>query len=361
MTERRESLTVQPDEAGLRLDALIAQRGLTLTRSRADKLAKSGAVLVDGRETRSGHRVAAGEQIEVLLPAEAGVGPPGAEAVPLDIVFEDDHILVVSKPQGMVVHLGPGRLSGTLVNALLAHTQSLASGAGPHRPGIVHRLDRDTSGLMVVAKTDAAYEGLSRQVQEREVERRYLALVWGAIREDRLLIDVPIGHHVGEWTRMAAVPRPDAERRVRSATTDIRVAERLGPMTLVDARPLTGRTHQIRVHLAYQGHPVVADRVYGIRRGRQAKAALDAATLTQVRALPGHALHAQTLIFVHPVSGQTLRFSTPPPPALSGLVSSLRREARRGSGRADTRTETRATGPETKKDGREEVGRTEAP
>ncbi|MCJ7823217.1 MAG: hypothetical protein MUQ26_09120, partial [Armatimonadetes bacterium] len=130
---------------------------------------------------------------------------------------------------------------------------------------------------------------------------------------------------------------------------------------LVDARPVTGRTHQIRVHLAYQGHPVVGDRVYGIRRGRQAKAALDAATLTQVRALPGHALHAQTLIFVHPVSGQTLRFSTPPPSALSGLVSYLRREARRGTGRAEIRTGTRASGPKTKKDGREEVGRTEAP
>ena len=361
MKERRESFTVWPDEAGLRLDALVAQRGLTLTRSQAERLAKSGSVRVNGREARPGHRVAAGEQIEVLLPAEAGVSPPGAEAVPLDIVFEDDHILVVNKPQGMVVHLGPGRLSGTLVNALLAHTPSLASGGGPHRPGIVHRLDRDTSGLMVVAKTDAAYEGLSRQVVEREVERRYLALVWGAIREDRLLIDVPIGHHLGEWTRMAAVPRPDAERRVRSAATDIRVAERFGPATLVDARPVTGRTHQIRVHLAYQGHPVVGDRVYGLRRARQEKAALGAAALTQVRALPGHALHAQTLIFVHPVSGQRLQFSISPPPALSGLVSYLRREATRGSRPADTRAQARVSGAKTKKDGREEVGQAGAP
>ncbi len=361
MTERRETLTVRPDEAGLRLDALVAQRGLTLTRSQAERLAKSGSVRVNGREARPGLRVTAGERIEVRLPAEAGVTAPGAEAVPLDIAFEDDHILVVNKPQGMVVHLGPGRASGTLVNALLAHTRSLASGGGPHRPGIVHRLDRDTSGLMVVAKTDPAYEGLSRQVREREVERRYLALVWGAVREDRLLIDVPIGRHLGEWTRMAAVPRPEGERRVRSAATDIRVAERLGPATLVEARPVTGRTHQIRVHLAYQGHPVVGDRVYGLRRARQEKAALNPAILNQVRALPGHALHAQTLIFVHPVSGQTLRFSTPPPPALSGLVSYLRREAARGSRPADTCPEAESFRPKTKKDGREEVGQAGAP
>jgi 23S rRNA pseudouridine1911/1915/1917 synthase len=294
--------------------------------------------------------------VEVWLPAEAGDGRPGPEGIALDILFEDDHVLVVNKPQGMVVHPGAGRSSGTLVNALLGHTESLASGGGPHRPGIVHRLDRDTSGLMVVAKSEVAYAGLSRQVRQREMERRYLALVWGRVREDRLLIDVPIGRHLGDWRRMAAVPRAEAGRRVRSAVTDIRVSERLGPVTVVEARPATGRTHQIRVHLAHQGHPVVGDGVYGLRRARQEKAALDAETLARVRGLPGHALHAQMLSFAHPVSGQELRFSAPAPGAMSGLVAHLRGrhlgESGGNAGGRERRTESA---------GRKEEGRKGAP
>ncbi len=327
MKEKRESLTVQSEEDGLRLDALIAQRGLGITRSQAERLAKSGHVSVNGRTGRAGQRLAAGETVEVRLPVAETDGGPVPEAMPVDILFEDDHVVVVYKPQGMVVHPSAGRDSGTLVNALLAGARSLASGAGPHRPGIVHRLDRDTSGLMVVAKSDEAYVELSRQVRRRELERRYLALVWGGLREDRVLIDVPIGRHLGDWKRMAAVPQPVSGRRTRSAMTDVRVVERLGPITLVEARLGTGRTHQIRVHLAHQGHPVVGDRVYGRRRARRDMAALEEGVLRSVKALRGHALHAQTLSFHHPVSGQELRFSAPPPRAMLGLLIHLRERA----------------------------------
>jgi 23S rRNA pseudouridine1911/1915/1917 synthase len=337
--EEPVSLMVGAEEAGLRLDVFVSQRGLALTRSQVERLAKSGRVCVSGRAARAGCRLAAGEEVEVWRPVgvsgsgACGEGRPAPEAIALEILFEDDDVLVVNKRQGMVVHPGAGRRSGTLVNALLAHTRSLASGPAPHRPGIVHRLDRDTSGLMVVAKSEAAYAELSRQVRERELERRYLGLVWGRVREDRLLIDVPIARHVRDRKRMAAVPRPaDARggRRVRSAVTEVRVLERLGPATLVEARLATGRTHQIRVHLAHRGHPVVGDQVYGLRRARQEKAALQAEALAQVRALAGHALHAQTLCFRHPVSGQELRFSVPPPMEMARLLGHLRRKTREG-------------------------------
>ena len=329
MKEERRSLTVRAEEAGLRLDVFVAQRGLSLTRSQTEKLAKSGRVELGGRPARAGRRVAPGERVEVWLPAKTVDESPVPEPIPFDIFFEDDHVLVLDKPQGLIVHPSAGRRGGTLVNALLAHTRSLAAGSGPHRPGIVHRLDRDTSGLMVVAKSEAAYGELSRQVRGRELERRYLAVVWGRVGPDRLLIQVPVGRHLREGTRMAAVPRPEGGRRVRSAITDVRVAERLGVATLVEARLETGRTHQIRVHLAHQGHPVVGDRVYGLRRARREKAALEEGTLAYVRALRGHALHAQSLRFRHPVSSQMLQFSAPPPAPMSALLAHLRQKIRK--------------------------------
>ena len=194
---------------------------------------------------------------------------------------------MVNKPRGMVVHPAAGRTSGTLVNALLAHTKDLAAGSGSYRPGIVHRLDRDTSGLLVVAKTDSAYAGLSRQVRKHEMDRRYLALVWGDVREDRLVIDVPIGRHERERTRMEAVVGPRTGRTIRAAHTDVSVLQRSGGMTLVEALLGTGRTHQIRVHLAHIGHPVVGDPVYGLRQARRQKAALPADVLKLVQQLGG--------------------------------------------------------------------------
>jgi 23S rRNA pseudouridine1911/1915/1917 synthase len=328
MTEETESLEVGPNDAGQRLDVFLAQRIEPLTRSQAERLAKSGRVRVNGRPAAAGHRVVAGEHVDVSLPS-APPERPQAEEIPLAILFEDEHIIVVNKPRGMVVHPAGGRHSGTLVNALLSHARTLASGAGPHRPGIVHRLDRDTSGLLVVAKTDEAYTHLSGQVRRRELERHYLALVWGRIREDRLLIDVPIGRHPRDGTRMAAVPRPSDGRKVRSARTDVIVLDRLGPVTLVEARLGTGRTHQIRVHLAHQGHPVVGDPAYGLRRSRRERVALDSAARELLRGLRGQALHAHLLRLRHPVGGQELTFTAPLPAEMAALVSHLSATGRR--------------------------------
>jgi 23S rRNA pseudouridine1911/1915/1917 synthase len=317
-------MTVEAQEDGMRLDVFLAQRPLDVSRSQAERLAKSGSVLVAGAVASPGRRLSAGERVEVTLPAPHDA-VPAPEQTPLEILFEDEHLAVVNKPQGMVTHPGAGRTTGTLVNALLGRVASLAAGAGPERPGIVHRLDRDTSGLLVVAKNEASYRELSRQVRERELERRYLALAWGSIPEDRILIDLPIGRQLRDRQRMAAVPRPAPGRRVRAAVTDIRVLERFGSITLVEARLPTGRTHQIRVHLAHQGYPVVGDRVYGLRKARQGKAASDAETLALVKKLPGQALHAQFLRFRHPATDQDVSFSVPPPPEMGGLLAHLRK------------------------------------
>jgi 23S rRNA pseudouridine1911/1915/1917 synthase len=317
-------LEVRPEESGLRLDAFLAQRNLGLTRSQAAKLCLEEAVRIGGKPAVGGRRVEAGDRVEVALPAAPGA-PLGAEPIPLEILFEDDHLLVVNKPQGMVVHPGIGHHSGTLVNALLAHHPALRDVGQPHRPGIVHRLDRDTSGLMLVAKIEDAYLELARQVRAREVERRYLALIWGQMPEDLMIIEIPIGRHLRNPRRMAAVPEPEDGRKVRSATTEVQVMERFGPVTLVEARIATGRTHQIRVHLAHQGYPVVGDHTYGLRRAQQEKLGLDAEALRLALALPGQALHAHTLCFPHPASGQIMRFSASPPQAMADLILRLGR------------------------------------
>jgi 23S rRNA pseudouridine1911/1915/1917 synthase len=324
VSESLTSTVVSEQEAGLRLDVFVVRQEPALTRSQVEKLTKSKRVRVNGKAARAGHKLRVGDRVELELPASSGDEGPAPERVRLDILYEDEDLLVVNKPQGMVVHPGPGRASGTLVNALLGHTQVLAKGAGKHRPGIVHRLDRDTSGLMVVAKSDAAFAELSRQVRDRRLERHYLALVWGRVRQDRIVVDTPIGHHRKEWLRMAAVPQPQAGQRVRWAATDVRVLERLAQMTLVEALPATGRTHQIRVHLAHQGHPIVGDRTYGLRRARREQTALDIHTLSRVRALEGQALHAQSVRFRHPASGQELSFSVGPPETMAELLIHLR-------------------------------------
>jgi 23S rRNA pseudouridine1911/1915/1917 synthase len=307
---------------GQRVDSFLAGRDIGLTRSQAERLAKAGKVFIGGRSVAAGHRVVSGDVVEVeSLPRVAGA--PAPEPIPLEVLFEDQDLLVINKPSGLVVHPGVGRDSGTIVNALLARGGSLAKGAGEHRPGIVHRLDKDTSGLMVVAKTDAAYADLAGQVKRREMDRRYLALVWGNVREDRLVIDVPIGRHLADPTRMAAVSGPSEGRRTRAARTDVRVVERYGPMTLVEARLETGRTHQIRVHLAHQGHPVVGDPTYGLRRARQGQASISGGMLTLVRGLRGQALHAHMLRFRHPTGGQEITLTAPMPPDMASLVSHL--------------------------------------
>ncbi len=317
------SLIVDSSEAGKRLDTFLAGADLGLTRSQAERLVKDGRVLVNGRPAAPGRRLVAGETIEVALPEAVTSAAPRPESIPLNILFEDNDLIVLNKPRGMVVHLGAGRTTGTLVNALLAHTSQLAEGSGSHRPGIVHRLDRDTSGLLVVAKTDDAYAGLSGQVKKREMDRRYLALVWGNVPEDRLIIDVPIGRHQRERKRMAVVVGVPEARAVRSAHTDVTVVQRFGIITLVEARLSTGRTHQIRVHLAHIGHPVVGDPMYGLRQARRQKATLPGGTLALVQQLSGQALHAHHLRFRHPASSQEITFSAPMPADMARLVAYL--------------------------------------
>jgi len=331
MDQAATILEVHAEEAGLRLDVFLAQRGVGLTRSQAEKLAKEGRVSVEGQVAQPGRRLAPGERVELVLPRPAPRGPL-PEPISLDILFEDEHLAVVNKPQRMAVHPGLGRPTGTLVNALLARYPNLGGGL-PHRPGIVHRLDKDTSGLMVVARTEQAFEDLSHQVRSRELERRYLALAWGQPGEDRMIVEVPIARHSRAWGRMAAVASADDARQVRAARTELQVLERLGPMTLVEARLATGRTHQIRVHLAHLGHPVVGDRVYGTRQARKEKLALDAETLKLVAALPGQALHAHLLSFRHPVTGQRMSFSVPPPREMAELTGRLRGVAQQAGDR----------------------------
>ncbi len=316
------NLTVDADAQGHRLDAFVA-RATSLPRARAEKLIRDGAVLVNGQPAKPGLRLEPGMQVQVSVPAPPSPTPL-PESIPLTLLFEDQHLLVLNKPPGLAVHPGAGRDRGTLVNALLAHVPGL-SGGESFRPGIVHRLDRDTSGVLVVAKTPRAFAGLSEQVRAHTMERRYLALAWGRIREDHVVIDVPIGRHLTERTRMAAVPSPAADRTVRAASTDLRVQERFAHLTLLEARLETGRTHQIRVHLAYLGHPVVGDPVYGRRIAQRLELELDDDLRTLVEALPGQALHAHTLGFTHPLTGQRLTFSASPPPEMARLLVHLHR------------------------------------
>ena len=317
MSDTWRTLEVQASQGGLRVDAFLAQH-VGVTRSQVEKLAKQGGVLVNGRPAKPGRRLEPGERVQAQLPppVEPGLRP---EPIPLTILYEDDSLIVLAKPSGLVVHPGAGRAGGTLVNALLAHCPTLVGGERD-RPGIVHRLDRDTSGVMVVAKGVESYQCLSRQVRSREMDRRYLALAWGVIREDHLIIAVPITQHETKRERMAAAVGPDMGRRVRAAVTDLRVQVRFQQMTLVEAKLVTGRTHQLRVHLAHIGHPVVGDPVYGRRTARRMEALLDPYTLALVRALPGQALHAQSLTFRHPITGQEMAFSAPPPPELGRLL-----------------------------------------
>jgi 23S rRNA pseudouridine1911/1915/1917 synthase len=268
-------------------------------------------------------RLVAGAQIEVEAPPPVE-SPLLAQELPLDIVFEDQHLLVLDKPAGLVVHPAAGHEDGTLVNALVAHCgESLSGIGGVRRPGIVHRLDKDTSGLLVVAKTDAAHQGLSALFADHgrtgSLVREYQALAWGAPRMRRGTVDAPLGRHPHQREKMAIV----SEERGRHAVTHWRLEQQLGPVCLISCRLETGRTHQIRVHLAHIGHPILGDSVYGA--GFKSKAAQlpedGRLALTQ---LGRQALHAAKLGFVHPVTGEELLFESEPPEDLSNLIMALR-------------------------------------
>jgi len=300
-------LTVEPASAGVRLDRWLSERLTDLSRARLQALIRGGLVRIDGATSKAAHRLRGGERIEIEVPpaVEETLVP---EVVPLSIVYEDDHVLVVDKPAGMVVHPGAGRSQGTLAAAILAHAPTIAGVGGPRRPGIVHRLDKDTSGLLVVAKTQLAYDDLVAQLAARTVTRRYVAVVHGRVRAAEGIVDAAIGRHPTDRVKMAIRPAGRGKR----AVTRYRVLERFADFTFLEARLETGRTHQIRVHLASLGHPVVGDSVYGKPRARSPIP------------IDGYALHAAALAFVHPVFRKAIECTAPIPERIERLVSHLR-------------------------------------
>ncbi len=316
-------VSVEAADLGERLDRLIAQRLPDLSRSRVKALIEAGHVALDdaggGTISDPSRRVKPGQRFQIRVP-DAAPAAPEAQAIALDIVYEDDDLIVVNKPAGMVVHPAPGNPDQTLVNALLSHCgDSLQGIGGVKRPGIVHRLDKDTSGLMVVAKNDAAHASLSRQFAERSSERMYRAIVWGVPRPAEGEIEGAIGRDPRNRKRMAVVTRGG-----KPALTRYKVVQRFGGgrASLVECRLATGRTHQIRVHLAQAGHPLLGDPVYGGRRGRAGT--VEKAGLGKALAAFGRqALHAATLGFSHPQTGKTLRFRADDPNDFRSLINLL--------------------------------------
>ena len=316
------SLTVA-EQAGERLDRVLQEALPHLSRTAVQRLIEEGHARVGGRTARAGYKVRRGEVVEWTLPeVEAAPDTLEAEAIPLDVVFEDEDLLVINKPRGLVVHPAPGHRSGTLVNAVLAHAGDELTGiGGVERPGIVHRLDRDTTGLMVVAKTERGYASLQNQIAERSAERRYLAVVRGSPPFERASVDAPIGRHPTDRKKMT-VFRPGSSHTHREARTDLRVLERFSGFALLEARLHTGRTHQIRVHCAYIHMPVVGDETYG-SRGVGRDPHLHPQARAAAHALEGQALHAYRLAFDHPVTGERLRFAVPPPEDFQRLLDAL--------------------------------------
>jgi len=298
--------TATEDDAGLRLDAALASHGAAPSRAQARRLIEAGAVTVDGRVRRPSHRLAAGQQVTIAESPEDPGGPAEPAAAQFTVVLEDAHLMVVDKPAGVVVHPGAGRSHGTLVQALAGRA---AGGPDPDRPGIVHRLDRDTSGLLIVAKSDAAHAALSEMLRERRVRREYLALVEGRVDARSGTIDAPIGRDRERRTVMST--RTD---RARHAVTHFEVLEALARTTLLRVRLETGRTHQIRAHLAAIGHPVCGDRRYGgAASGRRL-------------VLSRQFLHCEKLVFRHPLTGEETVCESKAPAEIRRSLDEARRE-----------------------------------
>ena len=316
MTASKLVLTVDEKNNGLRLDACIASRS-ELSRSAASRLCEEGRVTVNGKSAGKKQTVRAGDTIEIDLP-EVRESEAKAEDLPLEIVFEDADLLVVNKPSGMVVHPAPGNEAGTLVNALLHHCgDSLSGVGGVKRPGIVHRIDKDTSGLLVVAKNDETHKILSAGLKDHAISRIYTAIAVGNFKEDEGTVDAPIGRHPTDRKKMAIVKDPT--RRARNAVTHWKVLARGSSngqsFTLLRCELETGRTHQIRVHLASLGHPILGDPVYG---GNHTKF-----EATHKSLISGQALHAGVLQFVHPRTGERMTFTAEPPKEFLGLEKML--------------------------------------
>ena len=299
-----ERLIFTNETAGERIDALLPHIALELTRSAAQRLVESGAVLVNGAPVKKNYRSAVGDVVELTLPEpeETELIP---QDIPLDVVYEDGDVIVVNKPRGMVVHPAPGHPDGTLVNALLFHCGDSLSGiGGEKRPGIVHRIDMDTSGLIIAAKNDFAHQGLSAQLSDHSMFRIYECVVYGNLREDRGTVDAPINRHPIDRKRMCVDPRGG-----RSAVTHWEVIARYNGFTHVRCRLETGRTHQIRVHMEHIGHPIAGDLVYGRKKPE--------------KGLSGQCLHARELEFTHPRSGERVHLVCPLPGYFTEFLSRL--------------------------------------
>ena len=320
---QRLTITAPPEAAGERLDRFLAaglEAPSPLSRTRLKALILDGAVTENGAAvTDPSQSVRAEAEYALLLPP-VREATPQAEDIPLDIMFEDDHIIVLNKPSGMVVHPGPGQPDGTLVNALIAHCgDSLTGIGGVMRPGIVHRLDKDTSGVMMAAKSDAAHQKLTEMFAAHDLDRHYLAITWGMPPETEGRIEGALGRSTRDRKKQAVVPNG------RYAATNWTVIRRLPPFaSIVECRLETGRTHQIRVHMAHLGHGVIGDPMYGKpMRSGQMPDAVARDCLAEIRGFRRQALHAASLGFAHPVTGEALHFETPMPDDMAGLVAAI--------------------------------------
>lgn len=314
-------ITVGEAEAGARLDVFLSGEIEDASRSYLQRVVKDGRVAVNGKVIkRVSQSVSDGDEITVDLPPPPTISLEPQD-IPLEILHEDADVLVVNKPSGLVVHPAPGHYDGTLVNAVLHHCADSFQrpGEDPIRPGIVHRLDRDTSGVMVVAKSEKGFASLSRQAREHSFDRRYIALVRGEFKETHGRIDAAIGRSMTDRGRMAVTGV-----RGKDAVTRFEVIERLGPASLVRLELETGRTHQIRVHLRFAGRPMLGDPVYGVTDYSGMELPDD--TIAALEALTGQALHAEHLGFEHPTTGERLAFTAPPPPDFQAALDALRKE-----------------------------------
>jgi 23S rRNA pseudouridine1911/1915/1917 synthase len=316
-TEMR--FVVSENQAGLRLDVFLAQADESFSRSQIKNAIEEGDVTVNGKEPKVSQHLKAGDLVELHLEAAIdAIAVP--QDIPLNIVYEDASIIVINKPAGMVVHPAPGNADQTLVNALLFHCHDLSGIGGVLRPGIVHRLDKETSGLIVAAKSDEAHRKLSAQFEKHDVHKKYVALVWGDVKGQTGEIVLPVGRHPVDRKKMST-----KSRRGKDALTLWKVRERYGVATLLDVEIKTGRTHQIRVHLTERGYPVIGDAVYG--NPSKLQTVKDAALKAQLKSFSRQALHAAQLSFLHPQSGERVVFAAPLPEDMENLRALLRASA----------------------------------
>lgn len=332
-----QNVRISEDEGNVRLDVFLADRFPTFSRARIQKLIALRAVTINGVAAKANYKTKPGDDVGMEIPAVRPLERAAPENIPLDIIYEDSDLLVVNKQKGLVVHPAPGAETGTLVNALLAHCKDLSGIGGEARPGIVHRLDRNTTGLLVVAKNDMAHESLSRQIAARTAVRKYYALLWGRLPFKHAVIDAPIMRHPTDRKRMTVAQNEPsdhhqrwestASKNVREAITEVRLIEHMAEFSWIEAILQTGRTHQIRVHCLFAGHSVVGDSTYGGQRKVSADL-LRGAPLqnlnARLAALHGQALHAHFLSFEHPRLKERMEFHAPLPEEISELVDHLR-------------------------------------